>query len=311
MKDTIQEFAEYYSTYTNKEHVSTAFREDKLRVSGFPYCGLRHVYKRMVQFEQKFNFGEAYYTGVGIIAHAAVQHSLGYGRQMFGNWTCSEPGCRGSRTFSNNNRCPACRSVMTYHEFLLDLRHIYPYLSRALLDGVFRDSKGHYYVVDYKTTNIKTAQAKGKDSHLPYIANVAQIKAYCALIELRFRIEIKGWILHYIARDSPIKIHKTIGDTITTKEKKLILSKIQTYNDDYIKVMNCTSYNTVKELYNTKPCKTVEQYQEEYQGYGGCPLAHICFEPKMVKKELTRAWADREDNFLTLNRPRYIALPKL
>jgi coproporphyrinogen III oxidase len=91
----------------------------------------------------------------------------------------------------------------------------------------------------------------------------------------------------------------------------LILKQIQKYNDDYHLVMHATDFDVIRTLFKNKPCRTVEDYQNTFQGFSACPLAHICFEPKMVKKELKRAWEDKEENFLSLNRPRYLVLSKL
>jgi hypothetical protein len=66
----------------------------------------------------------------------------------------------------------------------------------------------------------------------------------------------------------------------------------------------------VVELVDNKPCKTVIDYQTDYATYGGCPLAPICFEPKMLKKELKRAWDVKEDDFLEWRRPAHLPLPK-
>lgn len=309
MKLVLKEFAEYYHEHANKEREIESSYEDKLRVSSFPYCGLRHAYWRMIQLPDYHNMGADYYTGVGSVTHSAIQHALGFGKRMFGNWECKADGCKGKRVFSNNNRCPACRSVMEYKEFMLDLRNIFPNLSLCFIDGVYRDSSGRYYIVDYKTTNSQTASMSDAQTYLPYAGNVAQIKAYAALIELRFRIHIEGWILHYVARDKPTKVYKTVGGPIGDDEKQLIRNKIEIYSDHYGRVMNCTDFSTIEYLVKHKPCKTVEIYQTEYQMFGGCPLGHICFNRKMLNKELTRAWDEREDDFLTWKRPKRLPLP--
>lgn len=311
IKETLREFGEYYSKSAKAERQINSQYQDILRVSALPYCGLRHVYTRMIQPIDYTSMGQSYYTTVGTIAHYLVQHSLGYNRRIFGNWVCRQDGCKGRRTFSNNNKCPACKNVMEYKEISLFFKDLYPNIRSVHIDGIYRDSKGRFFIIDYKTTNSITALLPDDKTYLPYLSNVAQIKAYSALIELRYNIEISGWILHYIARDNPIKVFKSIGELITTEEKQKILKKLKVADNQYSLVMAATSFETIDYLVKNKPCKTVEQYNSEYKKYCGCPLASICFDKKMRDRELQRAWADREDDFLAWRRPTYLALPKL
>ncbi len=308
IESTLREFSSYYSECIKQEREVAPSNPDTLRVSGFPYCGLRHVYQRMIQLPYVNSAASDYYTSVGTITHLVIQHALGYGRRIYGNWECVAEGCTGRRTFSNINTCPICREVMSYKELIVNLRGVFPNLSPCHLDGIYRSREGLYYVLDYKTSSSKIIKQPDIDSYLPHIYNIAQIKAYCALVEQRFRVEIAGWILQYVARDNPMKIYRAIGESITENEKELILSKVETYSNHYGMVMNCKDYDTIKYLVENKPCKTPEQYQDEYKKFGGCPLAHICFERKRLMKELNRGWDEREDNFLTYMRPKNLKL---
>lgn len=312
LKQALKEFSEYYRTYvTHEVQVDIPSREDTLRVSGFPYCGLRHAYTRLIQPKEYLSFGSGYYTGVGTLAHELIQDALGLGNRMYGNWFCHQDGCKGRRIFSNNNKCPACLSVMRYTEISLNLTHLFPHVSSCHIDGVYRTASGLYFIIDYKTTNSKTAELSDKETYLPYPTNRAQINGYVALLELRFNIKVAGWILFYIARDKPTRTYKAVGGLVTDKDKKKTLKKIKTYSDHYGKVMNCTSYSTIKMLIRSKPCNSDEYYRKEYSSFGSCPLVSICFEPKMLEREVRRAWDDREENFLTWRRPEGLILPKL
>jgi len=133
----------------------------------------------------------------------------------------------------------------------------------------------------------------------------------CALIELRFNIEIRGWLLHYVARDKPTHIYKTFGDIISTKAKKRILAKIKTYDKHYGMVMNCTDFSTVRTLIEEKPCTSREVYDKRYANFGGCPLSSICFNSKRLITEVSSQWEVKEPNFLTWRRPSKLPLPKL
>ena len=70
----LKEFGRYYTDLVNsKEYLSPDEedwkREDRLRVSGFPYCGLKHLHARLnaeeQQVEEEVTFGMKYYTSVG------------------------------------------------------------------------------------------------------------------------------------------------------------------------------------------------------------------------------------------------------
>jgi hypothetical protein len=272
----------------------------------------------MIQPKEYSSLSFNYYTGVGTHTHELVQDALGRGGQIYGDWYCTQDGCEGARIFSNNNKCPACRSIMLYTEISLDLTKIFPNVSSCHLDGVYRTDDGLYFIIDYKTTKTEITNLSDKETCLPYPTNVAQITGYAALLELRFNIKVSGWILFYIARDNPLYSYKAVGSLITTKEKKAILVKIKTYSDHYGIVMNLTKFKQVQYLIANKPCQNQKQYEKEFGTYRGCPLASICFETennsRMLYREVERAWEDREPNFLTWKRPvdlPLIRLPKL
>lgn len=298
----IKEFTKYYIENSIRKHQDTDFGEDKLRVSGLPYCGLRHLYRRLIHPKQYYNMGKSYYMDCGTLTHSAIQKHLGFGNKIIGDWVCIEEFCLGYRKFSSNCYCPACGLVMEYKELEMKF-DMYPYLSKFFIDGLFVSEDGSYWIIDYKTTNSKTCSIPTKDSGLPYATNVAQIKAYCALIEKLHPIKIKGWLLCYVARDNPLTMLKVVGNTISNKEKSNVLNNLKKYNDQYKKVMFCNSFKTVKELYENKPCISEEYYRNNYATFDPCPFVHLCFDHKMAMKELTRAWETKPTNFWSWKRP--------
>ena len=310
-EETLTEFQDYYKKLVNASTESLYIRRDKLRVSGFPYCGLRHVYMRLYQPTEYSSCGATYYTEVGKATHSALQDVLGLGGRMYGNWRCTADGCQGERIFYPHLPCPACGGTMEYVECILKLQHLFPHLADCLIDGIYRNDVGKYYVVDYKTSSVKNISLAPDVTYLPYGSNVAQVKAYCALIERRFRITIEGWILHYVARDNPLTIYKTIVEEISREEKAAILRKILRYSEHYGLVMNCTSFDTIRLLFKQKPCKTVEDYNSEFKSFEGCPLSPVCFEKDLAMERLRHSWKEREPDFLSRGRPSALPLPKL
>jgi hypothetical protein len=307
----VAEFTDYFNKLSIKEYPAEGI-PDKLRVSGFPYCGLRHAYMRMLQLPSSSSFLSNYYFGAGKWMHTTVQHALGCGGRIYGNWKCVNNGCKGSRLFSKNNKCPICSSVLVYDEIRLNLREYEQFsnLADCLIDGVYRTLDGEFFIVDYKSAGLDVIRdmVKAKLQNPIDVSNIAQVKAYCPLIEFKYNIEISGWILPYISRDNPKKL-KVFAQRISTKEKKRIIKKIELYNKHYLQVMNLKSFKQVELLIEEKPCQTVEQYREEYRTFGGCKLSCICFERKRLLKELHRAWDLREEDFLTWKRPKGLELP--
>lgn len=305
IEGTLAEFKSYLTTSLADEYPDTYKGEDKLRVSGFPYCGLRHLYTRLTATDNPVvGFGAKFYTGVGTVTHEVLQAWLGYRGRMFGNWKCTNIRCNGKRIFSNNSSCPKCGSVMMYHELLVKFkRHV-----SGHLDGVFRNSKGEYFVIDYKTSSVRVLLSNRKTKVLPYNHNVAQIKAYCALAEEIYEVKISGWILVYMARDSPQRFHLPVGEYISEKEKEKLKKEISTYDSHYDTVMNLHRIQEAKRLIFEKPCTSAKIYQEKFKGYIDCPLAvgGVCFNPQILKEKLLEAWREKPLNWQSRRRPKYL-----
>lgn len=309
LTETLAEFKEYFNSSLGEEYPDTYKGEDRLRVSGFPYCGLRHLYRRLAaQDNVKVNFGSKYYTGVGTVTHEALQSWMGYKGRIFGAWKCTTPRCRGARSFSNNSNCPKCGAVMAYEELTVKYKsHV-----SGHLDGVYRDRKGRYFVIDYKTSSIRVILSNRKTNMLPYKGNVAQIKAYCALVEDQFDIKISGWILVYIARDSPQRFNLPVGGYITEAEKKSILKEITTYDRHYPLVMNMERLSEALVLIQEKPCKCKQDYIDKFKSYDDCPLSvgNVCFNEVELRKKLRLAWAEKPINWKERKRPKYLLRKK-
>ncbi len=305
MRDILKEFDNGYRRAVQRELVDPVQREDTLRVSGFPYCGLRHLYKRLIGYSRPVDFGADYYTKVGTVTHESLQHWLGYTGTMYGMWVCRKRKCTGRREFSAKNKCPVCGSIMEYQEFeVRALNHI-----SGHIDGVFRAENGKYFIIDYKTSSVHSIQSNWKTHQLPYAYNVAQIKAYCALLELIWDVEISGWILHYVARDKPTTCTLPTGDFISRKEKALLLDEMKVWDRHYEHVMvHVERLQDVKLLIDEKPCRCAEDYRARYDSIEGCPLGKtgICFNRDELRTTLKSAWADKAPNWQSLNMPRYL-----
>ncbi len=288
------EFSRHYKSACSIELDDHEVRPERLRVSGFPFCGLEAAYKKLTKHtvERKMTFGSKYYTGVGTLTHEIIQNFMGHGGRILGQWKCQDPECKGIRLASRNNRCPLCNGFMLYEELTVTaFKHV-----SGHLDGIYKTENGEYWLVDYKTSSVRVISSQSKNKTLPYYHNVCQIKAYCALIELMFDIKISGWLLHYIARDSPLTVFKTEGQRISEKGKRIQLEKIQHYDRHWDLIQNMTKFSDLMQLVEEKPCKTWEFYKKEFDGFTPCPLSQgqLCFQPKKLKSLLKIVWYDRD-----------------
>lgn len=308
MSGVLKEFQAYYLDNINKEVVNPDIntREDRLRVSGFPYCGLKHAHKRLLaDYSDKSSFGSNFFLSVGTVTHRFLQYSLGHGLRILGHWICIDKKCKGKRTFELQNTCPKCGLPMEYEELTVAYgRH-----ASGHLDGVYKASDGKYYLIDYKTSSTKVIRGNSLSKKLPYKNNVQQITTYCALVEQSFKIEIAGWILVYVSRDNPIYCSVPVGAFISRKEKEAILERVRSYNRQYDKVMFAKKFEDLNYLVENKPCKTRKQYLEEYHSdYDACKVAkkNVCFKPIKLEEFLKTAWKEKPKTWNIQRRPKYL-----
>lgn len=248
--------------------------QDKLRVSGFPFCGLKYFWEKInVEIHGKRNLTNSfkeYFTTSGTAMHLIFQRWLGFSNKIIGNWQCK---CGFYRKISKNNICSVCKEEMQYEEITVNYQ-----LASGHIDGIFMSKSGKLFVIDYKTTSLHVL----KSNLLPYAKNVAQIKSYCAMFENQYDIKISGWMLIYVARDH---INKFVikGDYISTKEKEVILKRIALFSQQYrlCKDVYLLNKSDLSWLIETKTCKD-RAYLKKFFTFG-CPLESVCFTDNLFK----------------------------
>jgi hypothetical protein len=271
MSVPIQEFSKYYTTSLKISLPDLNKQEPRLRVSGFPFCALKHAYLKMIgHVEPDGDSFKEYYTSVGTAAHEVFQRWLGAKGRIYGDWSC--PSCKTVTKFSSNNTCSKCKSEMKYEEFTVTaFKHV-----SGHTDGLFEDSNGEFWVIDYKTSSVRVIESQKFKSTLPYVKNKHQIMSYVPMIESLLKIKVAGWLLIYCARDNP-QIHKVIGSRVSSQKKKRILEKIELYDQQYEEILHLKSLSQIKFLHDTKFCADYEHYEEHMKGFSGCPLESVCF----------------------------------
>ena len=293
MGGVLKQFKNYYLDAVAAKLEDERDFQERLRVSSFPYCPLKHLYKRMIagQEEKTADMSGHYYVDVGTVAHEIMQRFMGRGGSIYGAWRCKAKGCKGMRAMSRKSKCPLCGKHMEYIELTVKaFKNI-----SGHLDGIWKSPAGEYFVIDYKTSSVRVIQGQKRHRMLPYHHNVMQITAYCALIELMFDIKISGWILLYVSRDSPMTIVHPEGARITDKQKARYLKRIKKWDRQWDEVLNVTTFKEVMQIVDQKPCDSHEFYKEHYDTFTPCPLSKggLCFNRKQLKEFLKITWDDR------------------
>lgn len=264
-------------------------RPDKLRVSGFPFCGLRHLYRLMNETligKPVLDFRKNYFCSMGTTAHEGIQRFMGQTGTLLGDWRCYNHECKHVHKLTHAQRCSKCGSEMEYIELEVAFGK---YLS-GHIDGVWQAHDGKYFVIDYKTSSVEAIKKQAKTPTFPYLTNKAQIKAYCSLVELIFNIKIEGWILIYMARDNPMQTYKCVGELITSREKHRLITKMERYDEHYHIIRTARKFIHIQPLIENKPCKHYDDYLSEYDSIEGCPLSKICFSKDILETRIKNTW---------------------
>ena len=288
----IREFDAYFKKQfrTSKEVAADHQRLHELHPSSFPFCGLRQFYfwSTMGAEIPKVRDEEttmSYYTSVGTTVHLVLQDMLGRGKRMLGDWTCLNKACKHKVKLSSQHICPKCGSAMRYDELgVKHGRHIVGHV-----DGVFKYREG-YILVDYKTTSAKkVAQHRQTRRLFPYEYNIRQIESYGTLVQKQYGINILGWMLVYVSRDNPSWDYVVTGRALTLEQKRIIWTRMKTYDKHYHLALHAHSLPTVKDLVLEKPCKVEADLKFIETPYDKCPLRDVCFDRTALKAELKTA----------------------
>lgn len=265
----------------------------EIHPSSFPYCPLRELYNLI---ERDFNvieertFAETYFTSVGTLVHTLIQNYIGKTGRMWGYWKCSQPECSYEcKKLSVYHDCPDCGSDLDY----VEIGYTYKGVLSGHSDGLYEDSKGNFWVTDYKTCLLSKAQQHRRDGVTLAGNNTyaAQQKAYVTLCQRKFRkrgIKIKGYILIYIPRDIPFQIQfvavKVDADTKRETWKNIVKS-VENHNI----ILDATSWQDIRPLLKDKPCSSLADYNKTMSSpYSECPLLKCCFNERNLENKLKR-----------------------
>lgn len=165
-----------------------------LRPSQLPFCPVsffvNHAKQGLVRTRQ---LTSDFYTSVGTAVHTVVQTFLSQSGKFLASWEC--PVCNKRYKVTTKHEC--CDNVMNYHEVEINYKGIVGHI-----DAIFKDSKGRYWILDFKTCSVVGALKKQKNPGASYIE---QVEAYALLLWLQYGIKVQGVMLMFIRRNNPVE----------------------------------------------------------------------------------------------------------
>lgn len=243
-----QVIGELLCTYREAMDVVVASKRDAsrikfLRPSQMPFCPtgffIRHATQGMVSTLDMLG---AYYTSVGTTVHDVVQTYLSPSGKFLADWKCTI--CGKWRRMSTNSEC--CDCTMKYHEALINHKGVVGHI-----DGIFKDAKGRYWILDFKTCTLKGAAYKIKSPPKSYRE---QIETYALMLWLQHKIKVSGVMLMFIPRDDPTKPEVWV-DLIDGKKLKAVQARIKVYKKQHKAVLAVETLKEALALAEFGKCK--------------------------------------------------------
>lgn len=268
-------------------------RPPSIRPSSVPFCPKMFIFQyiEFIDGGGSWDFFGDFYTGIGTVIHNIIQKWLpiqnpGY---IMGNWKC-----RCGNTVKNRVgpvKCKKCKIFMEYQEIVVKFPDakitghidglIINYQGEENINKIIRDFSRERipaWILELKSTGMYAAKNIKVARHNHDCQATIYTQAMKKVFEKKFNLEIKGYIIKYIARDHPgirsIDIKKKINDDrlykITCKLFNIFNRSLSTKNID--------------KLFSIKPCK---RWPEIYQE---CEYAGICADLKKseFKKDFGR-----------------------
>jgi hypothetical protein len=217
-----QVIADLLSVYREAQDVVVASKRDAARIkflrpSQMPFCPVgffvQHATQGMVSTLDMLG---AFYTSVGTTVHEVVQTYLSPSGRFLADWKCKI--CGKWRRMSTKSEC--CDFTMQYHEALINHKGVVGHI-----DAIFKDSKGKYWILDFKTATLKGAGYKSKSPPASY---KEQIETYALMLWLQHKIKVEGVMLMFIPRDDPTKPEVWV-DLVDGKRMKSVQQRIKKY----------------------------------------------------------------------------------
>lgn len=192
-----------------------------LRCSQLPYCPRSVLANYGTRgLHQPVDLSMAYYTSVGTTVHTVMQTYLPQLGNFLADYECKE--CGKKYPLSHVHEC--CGMPTQYEEVTIDIGTVNGKNGiQGHIDGIFKDSKGNYFILDFKTCTSYGGPQKERNPGENYMR---QVKAYAVLLKKQYKIRVKGVMLVFIPRDNPRKVYvweKELSDQDFVEAKKELL----------------------------------------------------------------------------------------
>ena len=126
-----------------------------LRCSQLPYCPRSVIMHYLTMgVYQSMDMMMAYYVGVGHAVHNVMQNYMATTGRLLADYVCRE--CGKKYPLSHKSEC--CGFPTRYEEVSINWKGI-----KGHIDAILKDSKGKYWIVDFKTCSIAGAKTKFRD----------------------------------------------------------------------------------------------------------------------------------------------------
>jgi hypothetical protein len=250
---------EFLSVYRRTfEEATTLHKKDlsrlyNLRCSQLPFCprsvladfGIKGKYQSM-------DMSMAYYTSVGTTVHTVMQTYLAMSGRFLADYECRI--CKKKYPLSHVHEC--CGTPTHYEEVSIDVGT--KTLKNGLrvkgiqghIDGIFKDSKGKYWIVDFKTTTLFGAPGKERSPGEGY---TRQIRAYAVLLKKQYGIRVRGVMLVFIPRDNPRPEKLAVWEQVLSdKDFEIGKEELKADRKLHRKTMVAQTVEEVMELAKTK-----------------------------------------------------------
>jgi len=277
-------------------------REPILRVSELPFCHLLHVIDKVAYDPKQYeaiDYEAGFYFNMGHAVHSLWQSAGTYNLSdsLIGNWQCTrilkqaDDPTKVSQTITRCNRvvpfttynqaiksrCPHkldCKSQQVYQELTIKRRNL-----TGHTDFLWRDRRGRFHLVDFKTTgeflfdNPKRAIGYG---YYPSAKYFEQIEIYAVLLEQQYKITIDTVTIVYVSRNKAkhserkykramLPFSRRMTDRIRQRRVRGIKRYQQRYDlaKRWLEASTKQRHELTEDLFEARPCHRPLDYMNK------------------------------------------------
>jgi hypothetical protein len=222
---------------------NTPHRVLSLRPSQMPFCVREFFINHALGgLDRNLDLAGAFYTSVGTVVHSVMQAYLCQSGRFFADYYCKE--CETWHRQSYTYEC--CGFPTQYHEIAINYKGI-----KGHIDAVYKDRKGKLWILDFKTTSLKSAPKKQKNPGTQY---VEQIETYAVLFELQYKMKIEGIVDAFIVRDNPRTDPAVYAKLLSDPMRSRVKTRLSLYKKMHRETLDASTLKEVLALLEYERC---------------------------------------------------------